>query len=82
MLNLLAHQGFLSKHQTHVKVNLKCATQGENGEGGTVDIFENVLWEPVTKTVHPKRNEEQAFAATRESIGLGQRKPFHETGSN
>ena len=39
-------------HQTHVAIeNLNMPQKGE-----TVAIAPNVLWEPVTKIVHPKHN--------------------------
>lgn len=43
---------FLRKHQTHIAMQ----TQNTPHNVETVDIAANVMWEPITKTVHPKHN--------------------------
>lgn len=40
----------------NIKHMLPCKPQNMPHKGETVDICVNVLWEPVTKTVHPKHN--------------------------
>lgn len=50
---------YLALHQLYlaiIKHMLKCEPQVCHKRGKTVDICAKVLWESVTKTVHPKHN--------------------------